>query len=229
MNYYFLLEDEKSFLKVLPSWLKHMNFNASRVGDITEIQKNNYVLQSGQGVVRLVTNALFDTIETIKQNPKKIDKLVIILDAEEKDAAERKQEVLEKIKEKYVLEQLDFSVEIFVCNHCFETWLLGGEGVYPPDVDENSFFYEFYNHYNIEQDDPERMSVPLNRDETVAKYHFHYLHEMFRYQRIRYTKSKPDHVAQAGYLAGIRSRVTRTEHLQSFKEFIDFILKEGIN
>lgn len=165
--------------------------------------------------MRLVTKVLFDTIETIKQNQGKIDKLVIILDAEEKEAVVRKQEVLEKIEEKYVLAQLNFSVEIFVCNHCFETWLLGCEEIYSSEVEADSFFYEYYSHYNIAQNDP------------IAKYHFHYLHEMFRYQRIRYTKSKPDYVAKAGYLDGIRNRITRTEHLQSFNEFYDFIIKES--
>lgn len=54
MNFYFLLEDEKSFLKVLPSWLQCMGFDYSRVADIYEVQENNYVLQSGQGVTQLV-------------------------------------------------------------------------------------------------------------------------------------------------------------------------------
>ena len=73
MNYYFLLEDEKSFLKVLPLWLEYMNFGIKRVPDIQEVQENNYVLQSGQGVTQLVTKALFDTIDTILLNPGKID------------------------------------------------------------------------------------------------------------------------------------------------------------
>ena len=50
MNYYFLLEDEKSFLKVLPLWLEYMNFGIKRVPDIQEVQENNYVLQSGRMV-----------------------------------------------------------------------------------------------------------------------------------------------------------------------------------
>ena len=39
MNYYFLLEDEKSFLKVLPSWLEHMGFGYERVADIQGVRK----------------------------------------------------------------------------------------------------------------------------------------------------------------------------------------------
>ena len=39
MNYYFLLEDEKSFMKVLPKWLEYMNFKATRVVDIQAVVK----------------------------------------------------------------------------------------------------------------------------------------------------------------------------------------------
>lgn len=91
MNFYFLLEDENFFLKVFPLWFKYMGFDFKRVADIQEVQENNYVLQSGQGVTQLVTKVLFDTIDTILANPSKIDKLVIILDAEELEVEERKE------------------------------------------------------------------------------------------------------------------------------------------
>ena len=77
MNFYFLLEDEKSFLKVLPSWLKHVNFDCHRVADIKEVKENNYILQSGQGVTQLVTKVIFDTIDTISLNPGKDRKSVV--------------------------------------------------------------------------------------------------------------------------------------------------------
>ena len=80
MNYYFLLEDEKSLIKVLPKWFEHIGFKCIRVADIKSVEKNNYILQSGKGVTRLITNVLFDTINTIKNNPGKIDKLVIIIE-----------------------------------------------------------------------------------------------------------------------------------------------------
>lgn len=161
MNYYFLLEDEKSFLKVLPSWLEHMGFGYERVADIQGVKENTYVLQSGQGVTQLITKVLFDTIDTILMNPGKIDKLVIILDAEELEIEQRKKEVNEQIKNHYQGRQLDFEIVILVCNRCFETWLLGCKGLYPKTpVEENSYFYQYYNHYNIEMCDPEKMIVP---------------------------------------------------------------------
>ena len=112
MNYYFLLEDEKSFLKVLPSWLEHMGVGYERVADIQGVKENTYVLQSGQGVTQLITKVLFDTIDTILMNPGKIDKLVIILNAEELEIEQRKKEVNEQIKNHYQGRQLDFEIVI---------------------------------------------------------------------------------------------------------------------
>ncbi len=224
MNFYFLLEDEKSFLKVLPSWLEYMNFKCKRVADIQEVQENNYVLQSGQGVTQLVTKALFDTIDTILLNPGKIDKLVIILDAEELEAEDRKQLVNEQINNHYEAEKINFDIMIFVCNRCFETWLLGRRGLYPIEaVDKTSDFYQYYKHYNIETSDPEGMIPPEDNEETIAKYHFHYLHELLRYKRIRYSKNNPKNVATEDYFKGIAGRIAVTEHLKSIKVFYDFV------
>ena len=127
MNYYFLLEDSKSFLKVLPEWLKYINFKCERVPDIQHVKENNYVLQSGQGVTQLITKVHFDTIETIIENRGKIDKLVVVLDSEEETVSERKKQVYDKIKETYKLEQLDFEIVVLAIRAaseiCSGTWI----------------------------------------------------------------------------------------------------------
>lgn len=228
MNYYFLLEDEKSLLKVLPFWLEYMGFKCQRVSDIQEVKENHYILQSGQGVTQLITKVLFDTIDTIIFNPGKIDKLVIVLDAEDLSVEERKRQVNEKIDGHYQREQLAFDIEIIVCNHCFETWLLGSCGLYPVQgVDEKSDFYQYYTHYNIEDKDPEYMNVPQDSSDTIAKYHFHYLHELLRYKKIRYSKSRPQNVATENYFNGIVKRIQNTEHLATFDTFYRFVIEQS--
>lgn len=227
MNYYFLLEDEKSFMKILPNWFEYMEFDCVRVADIKQVRENNYILQSGKGVTRLITKALFDTIDTIIENPGKIDKLVIIIDTENENEEYRKKDIFTKIKEKYVNESFDFEILIFVCNHCFESWLLGAKGIYPQcKVAADTDFYPYYVHYNIEKDDPELMSVPNKCNETIAKYHFHYLHELFRYRKVRYSKSKPNAVATKEYFKTMCERIEKTSHIPSFAKFIEFIRVE---
>lgn len=226
MNFYFLLEDEKSFLKVLPLWFEYMDFIGTRVADIHEVQENNYVLQSGQGVTQLVTKVLFDTIDTILLNPGKIDELVIVLDTEELDVESREQQVMEQINTHYKTETINFNIKVFVCNHCFETWLLGCCGLYPQEeIDHVSDFYQYYSHYNIEECDPEELIPPEENCDTIAKYHFHYLHELLRYKKIRYSKSNPKNVATKKYFDGIVERINTSEHLKSFKKFYNFVSK----
>ncbi|MDO5399023.1 MAG: hypothetical protein Q4G33_13965 [bacterium] len=227
MNYYFLLEDSESFIKVLPYWLKHMGFNCTRVMNIAEIKQNNYVLQSGHGVTQLITRALFDTIDTIINYPNTIDYLIIILDTENLEPCVRKAQVMHKIKEKYSTKEFDFKIEILVCNHCFETWLLGAKDIYPHEsVNPDSFFYPYYKHYNVSVQDPENMLVPNNINETIAKYHFHYLHELFRYKRIQYRKNKPNYVQTKEYFDLIVERVHNTMQIESFQIFFDFFKRQ---
>lgn len=204
--------------------VEYMRFDCRRVADIQEVRENNYVLQSGQGVTQLVTKVLFDTIDTILLNPGKIDKLVIILDAEELELEDRIQIVNEQISKHYEIQKINFDIMVLVCNRCFETWLLGCRGLYPMDeVDKTSDFYQYYNHYNIEESDPEKMTLPEGNEESIAKYHFHYLHELLRYKEIRYSKNKPQNVATENYFKGIVERILTTEHLKSFKVFYDFV------
>ena len=228
MNYYFLLEDEKSFMKVLPYWLKYMGFQHERVADISDVCENSYVLQSGQGVTQLITKALFDTIDTLMNNPYKIDKLVVIVDAEDKTIEERKKEIYDRILKKYDTILFVFEIVIIVCNRCFETWLLGSCGIYPDIVEEDSFFFLYYKHYNVEKEDPENMGVPFNCDKTIAKYHFCYFHELMRYHRKRYSKKKPLIAMEKDFFENIVRRVNLTQHLNSFRDFFYFIKDQEI-
>jgi hypothetical protein len=225
MNYYFLLEDEKSFIKVLPKWLEYLGFKNSRVVDIMAVEKDNYVMQSGQGVTKLIENVLYQTMDTILSSDKKIDYLVIILDAEEKTVEQRESEVKEKVDE-YVNKNncmLTFKVKTIVCNCCFETFLLGNRKIYPQETPSEDYFRIHYEHYNISENDPELMQKPIGVARTRAKYHFQYFHDAMLYSKKRYSKSKPDIVAQKEYFNELIERIDDTQHLKSFKTLVDFI------
>lgn len=224
MNYYFLLEDEKSFIKVLPKWLVHMGFPCTRVADVKDVVENNYVMQSGQGVTQLITCALYRTLDTILDNEGVIDVLIVIVDAEELSVEERRQQVESKIEEYNRFDELRIEIKVIVCNHCFESWLLSNREIYPIiSPPKDNFFYPYYSHYNISELDPEYMPVPMDVNETTARYHFHYLHEAFRYNHIRYSKNKPEYVANEDYFSSIVLRMRQSTHIQTFKELWDYI------
>ena len=227
MNYYFLIEDSKSLYNVLPIWLTYMGFKATEVGNLQEVNKDNYILQSGFGYTQLVTKALFDTIDTILSYGK-IDQLILILDAEETNAIERRTEVFSKIYNRYSDKHLPFEIFLLVTNRCFETWLLGGAAfLFPTMVDPSSFFYESYQHYNIKTQDPELMPKPLSFRKSTAKYHFQYCHDLFLYNNIHYRKNKPDSAIDYEFFNKICDRVYNTNHVRSFKEFVDFFKEEN--
>lgn len=228
MNCYFLIEDSKSLLKVLPDWLKYMKFPCSRVLDISAVTENNYILQSGYGVVQLVTCALFQTFDTIIDSDKTIDELVLILDSEDLKPEERLEEVNRKIEKYENIKQLKCTIHIFIVNCCFESWLLCNSSLYPsipPDC--NHPFYKYYCYYNIKENDPEKMEKPPvrfeNAGDTRARIHFSYFHEMCLYNKKRYNKHNTDFVKKEEFFNEIVSRVKNTNHGCSFKQFYEYI------
>ena len=118
-----------------------------------------------------------------------------------------------------------FLYKVFVCNHCFETWLLGNGNLYP-DIRPEGDFQPYYDKYNIKVNDPELMAVPDDIKETIAVYHFHYLHEMCRYNRVRYSKKKPMEMAKKAYFDTLVSRIENSDHLHSFAQFYEYFVNE---
>lgn len=89
----------------------------------------------------------------------------------------------------------------------------------------NWYHIRFY--YDVSKCDPETMPVPIYCNETTAKYHFRYLHEMLRYKKLRYNKNKPNVVSDTAYFNGLLERISKTEHIGTFREFIDFVINES--
>jgi len=79
-------------------------------------------------------------------------------------------------------------------------------------------YMEFYNVYELNPEDMER----INDSQTVSDFHFTYLKEILQEKGISYTKRKPNHVTEKHYLDELINRQEETNHLQSFKTFIDF-------
>lgn len=241
MNYYFLVEDSKTFYYLLPQWLEYVGFGCKLVESKDFVKHNNYIIESGHGVTQLETKALYNAINTILDNPYIFDKLVIVVDAEDIGYENRKQRILNEIERDYLLKNIKIpcSIHVFVCNRCIETWLLGCSGIYPKDKENmKSDFIPYYDFYNIDDNDPEKMGKPSNYQKTVATYHYQYLHaltqdiaEKKHKTSLTYRKKqgKLGCVSYQEYFNSMISRIENTEDIVSFKEFYDFIISEKKN
>lgn len=226
MNCYFLMEDSKSFLKLLPQWLSYMGIHMTRAVDIDAVTEDCYVLQSGQGVRQLITHELFNTIDEICDHPGRIDWLVVILDSEEMEAEEREQQVWDKIREKYDPNALPCKIKILVTKRCLETWLLGCPGQMPEDASKYPRFYPFFSYYDVEKLDPEKMEKPEDWQKSIARYHYQYLYQMFLCRGKRYTKDNIRFVSDQAYFEGIRKRAEQIGDLATFSGFLSFFQNE---
>lgn len=230
MNYYFLVEDEKSSMKVLPYWLTFMGFPARRVEKLSDITQNCYIMRSGMGCYNLVDHVIPNTIAEISQNGK-IDCLVIVIDSESYPVSSRFKHVQDKCKKEQEKYPINCEIKIFVVNCCFETWLLGNISYFPKsEPSKTSTFYPYYKFFNVSLTDPEDMQVDENNPKypdyhfrSRSDYHFRYFHDMCLYNKVRYSKSKPDIAKEQEFFDEIIKRIKCTNHLNSFRRFYEFI------
>jgi len=229
MNLFFLMEDSKSFVKVLPKWINFIIPNYTRVDDIKYFQKNQrcYVIESGYGYPQII-DYLSASLLRISTDNCPVDYIFVCWDTDGKN-----DEVI--LKEKFEYEKIfqdinpKYNYKLFAMNHCFETWLLGNRAAFPKRNHITEQFNAFAEFYNVSKDDPECMNAPSNYNSS-SKYHTRYLKEMLRntYHR-NYSKSKPMFVSTEAYFNELISRIEETDDLRSFYEFIQFLRSINLN
>ena len=218
MNIYFLVEGRRTEKKVYPKWLSHLIPEIVEVNDPFKIENDNFYIFNGNGFPSLLDNHLRNAVSDVNEISN-FDYLVICLDSDDTTIEYRRTEVFNFIeKNKLTLKTSKFV--IVVQNKCIETWFLGHRKVYSkqPQSKELRKFNKFY---NVQENNPELMTA-MNGFSTSAQFHEEYLSEMLLEKNIRYTKKNPNGVTEKHYLEELISRQTETNHLLSFKDFIDF-------
>jgi hypothetical protein len=217
MNVYFLVEGKRTEKKIYPQWLSVLIPDLARVDYADEISENNYYLFSGEGfpsILHHLRNAV-EEVNTIGG----YDYLVVCLDAEETSCEKRETEIRGFLsKEKATL--LHAELVVIAQNPCFETWFLGNRAIFKrnPQSDTLQRYIEFY---NVRTDDPELM-LSYNEESTKAQFHTNYLRKIFEERGIGYTKKNPGDVGKPHFLQELIKRNEETNHIPSFKSFIDF-------
>ena len=225
MNLYFLLEDSRSFYKVLPHWLEFTLpdfveiFSFDDFNSITE--SNKFMLQSGFGYPQ-IKKVLKETLETIQINSIPLDYFLVLWDTDARSIEAIQSDIneFEKIFADY---KINCQHKLFVMDRCFETWLLGNRAAYPKDC-ESGNFYQYAQFYNVSTSDPEKMNAPESIT-NISMYHLKYLQEMLHSSslHVNYSKKSPLAVSTEEYYKELKIRVEITEDLHSLASFFDFL------
>jgi hypothetical protein len=223
MNVYFLVEGKRTEMKVYPKWLDILIPQLKRVQWHHEVIINNYYIFTGDGFPSLLDNHLRNSVEDINSSGN-FDYLVICLDSDDETISERKKQVLDFIEEEKIELNPTTELVIIVQNKCFETWFLGNTKIFKNNPD-SSFLLDCTKHYNVKIEDPELMEKPVDFEQTTAIFHSTYLQEIFTERKIRYSKKNPQEVTEEYFLKELIKRNEKTDHIKSFRNFIDFCIK----
>lgn len=218
MNIYFLVEGRRTEKKVYPKWLSILIPALKEIKNPFEVDSNNYYLFNGNGFPSLLDNHLRNAFEDVNQILK-FNYFVICLDSDDDSVEERKEQVIAFMANNK-LTLISCEIIIIVQNKCIETWFLGNKNVYSRQPHSQKLL-AFNNFYNVRINDPELMGVYGEYD-TTSQFHQVYLSEMLLEKNIRYTKKNPSGVVEEYYLNELINRAMNTNHLSSFKTFIDF-------
>lgn len=231
---------------IIQEWIKVLIPGMNLVNVMEDIDnskyENSFMIWTGGGQPSLLgiddcspeKNRLGCTIDTVNEHS--FDYLIIILDCDDQDPKQIKEEVNRRI-ESYKNKLNDgCTCKIFVQNKCFETWLLGyRELIY--NLNDQSEYYDVFvdkylDHYNIINQDPELLEKPEYTEiSTISKYHVEYLKYYFlatcglTYKKGKKPKTSkiPPIVFTTEYINSLKNRIKETKHLESLKEFFEFI------
>ena len=222
MNIYFLVEGRRTEKKVYPKWLGHILPELEEINDAFSVDENQFYVFNGNGYPSILDNHLKNAVDDVNA----IDKfqyLVMCIDADEVEVDSRIQEVENFIESEQISLNENTEFILIIQNRCIETWCLGNRRVYKRNPTEETL-REYVEFYNVSIDDPELMGK-IGEFETHAQFHASYLKEMLYERNIRYTKKNPYGVTSAAYLNELIERHNDTNHIKTFRSFINFCNK----
>lgn len=218
MNLYFIVEGRRTEKKVYPEWLNFLIPELQRVNWAFEATLNNYFLFNGNGFPALLHNHLKKSIEEINEL-RRFNYLILVLDVDETTVEFRINEVNNFIKENN-LQLIDCELVIIPQDKCIETWFLGNKTIFKSNP-QNLKLRDFVRFYNVKENDPELMPI-FEGFNTHSQFHADYCTEFLRERNIRYSKNNPNGVVEELFLNRLIERTKESNHIKSFKTFVDF-------
>lgn len=216
MNYYIVVEGEKSEKLVYRKWIKYLNPNLHQVYNINDVKQNNFIIYSGYGYPFYL-----DVIDSAIEDVNSIDevvKLVIAVDSEEQSFDEKYCEIENYIKNKNCTADICIIVQHF----CLETWALGNKSIIsrnPSNVKLRSYLSIF----NVLENDPELLPSLKQENMNRAQFALRYLKLAIneKYRNLSYSKNNPEVLLNRKYFFRLVRRYNETKHISSFSLFIN--------
>jgi len=225
MNFYIIVEGDKTEMSVYPAWLSILAPAYTRIENAWNVGGNNYYIFSGGGIPSIYThikNAVLDINEINGKGGAHYDYLLVCLDTED----ESRDYILKQINKE--LQSSGVSLQnaellVFEQKVCMETWFLGNQNVFK-DNPQNAEYLEYIRYYNVGSDNPEDMgNINADRFTTTAKFHLRYLKRMLEERNMNYSKSNTNEVQQQAYLQQLIKRFETTGHIPSFGSWYEFV------
>ncbi len=219
MNFYFILEGEKTEVILYPKWISHLRPDLKQVDFEKDVVENNYYIFSGGGIPSIYNHTV-NAIKNINDNPV-FDKLIVCLDGEEIGVNARIAEIKEYIQKSGVKLNDKCEIEYVIQNVCIESWFLGNRKIVKR-IPENIKLREFIQYYNVVENDPELMDK-MEGFRNKAHFHFSYFREILKEHKLTYSKSRPKVVLEESFLNELIVRTVQTNHLPNLKSLFDLL------
>ncbi len=225
MNFYIIVEGEKTEMSVYPAWLSLLAPAYTRIANFDDVNENNYYIFCGGGIPSIythVTNAVLDINEINSKGGPHYDYLLVCLDTEGENRDYIMQQIEKQLKSEGVSLQ-NAELVVFEQKVCMETWFLGNQSVFKENP-QNPEYLDFIRYYNVGEDNPEAMgNMDENRFATTARFHVRYLKRMLEERNMTYSKNNTVDVQQSAYLQQLIKRYEETEHIASFGSWYEFV------
>lgn len=225
MNFYIVVEGDKTEMSVYPAWLSVLAPNYTRIDSAWDVNENNYYLFSAGGIPSIYThvkNAVLDINSINAQGGSRYDYLLACLDTEEETRQYHVDRINAELQSNNVSLQ-DAELVVFEQKVCMETWFLGNQSVFKENP-QNTEYLDFIRYYNVGKNNPEEMG---NMDEyrfaTTAHFHVRYLKRMLEERNMTYSKNNTDEVQKQVYLQQLIKRYEETEHIATFGSWYEFV------
>lgn len=225
MNFYIIVEGEKTEMSVYPAWLSLLAPAYTRIANFDDVNENNYYIFCGGGIPSIythVTNAVLDINEINSKDGPHYDYLLVCLDTEGENRDYIMQQIEKQLKSEGVSLQ-NAELVVFEQKVCMETWFLGNQSVFKENP-QNPEYLDFIRYYNVGRDNPEEMgNMNEKKFTTTARFHVRYLKRMLEERNMAYSKNNTEDVQQSTYLQQLIKRYEETEHIATFGSWYEFV------